>query len=428
MKVPEFSVKQKQGLVAGIAAIVGVGFAAMVFWQLVDDNNFAVDKSQNFSKKTTITSAGQRIDKQEVWVDRIEGDARLTQKRLENLEKLLIENVQGSQRQEDAIAALKRELGGFHDVQSKHLSGGERDEEFTGRPTTNFLPQVDGGSNSADVGIKKIVLNLRNRSTANAKIKQTVENTIPAGAYAQAILLGGVDASTSIAASSDPRPVLLRLTDHGNLPRKFKSDLKACHVLASCYGDLSSERVYMRLEKLTCTEPLTGEILETQVAGYVAGEDGRAGVRGVVVDRAGELVRNSFIGGFLGGVSNFFSAYAQRSLSPNVLTLAPDGHDGGHNRLSVGGMLGAGAAQGGTNAMDKFADFYIKRAEQLQPVLQVAAGRQVDIIFTEGTQFGNTSVKKTIHRLREQSRRNTVNDLEKRGDMKNWLPQHRQGE
>ena len=74
-------------------------------------------------------------------------------------------------------------------------------------------------------------------------------------------MVGGVDASTSIQASNDPRPVLLRVTDHGTLPRKFKSDLCGCHVLAACYGDISSERVYMRLEKLTCTERKTGEVV-----------------------------------------------------------------------------------------------------------------------------------------------------------------------
>ncbi|MEN8236227.1 MAG: TraB/VirB10 family protein [Pseudomonadota bacterium] len=423
MKFPEFSVKRKQSLLAGAAAIVGVGVVAILFWQLVDGQNVAVDKSKNFAETTNITSAGQRIDKQVVWVDRIESEAKITQKRLENLEQLLLENMQSAKQQQQLIAYLKQKLTATH---GSGATGELPEEDYeTGAPI-NFLPQVSDATTATEVGIKKIVLNLNNRSIANAKIKATVENTIPAGAYARAILLGGVDASTSVAASSDPRPVLLRLTDHGHLPRRFKSDLKACHVLASCYGDLSSERVYMRLEKLTCTEPLTGEIIETQVAGYVAGEDGRAGVRGVVVDRAGELVRNSFIGGFLGGVSNFFSAYAQRSLSPNVLKITANDTEANPNRLPLESMLGAGAAQGGINAMDKFADFYIKRAEQLQPVLQVAAGRQVDIIFTQGTQLGATSVQKTIHRLREQSRRDTVNDLEKRGDMKNWLPQNRQ--
>ena len=59
-------------------------------------------------------------------------------------------------------------------------------------------------------------------------------------------------------AASDPRPMLLRLIDPGTLPRRFQSDLKDCHCTASAYGDLSSERVYARLEKLTCIERTSG--------------------------------------------------------------------------------------------------------------------------------------------------------------------------
>jgi conjugal transfer pilus assembly protein TraB len=147
--------------------------------------------------------------------------------------------------------------------------------------------------------LRKVAISLKNaRSQASLK---TIDNTIPAGAFARAVLLGGVDASASIQASSDPRPALLRLTDPGTLPRKFQADLKGCHALAACYGDISSERVFMRLEKLTCTERKTGEIWEVKVQGYVAGEDGRTGVRGTVVDRAGESMRSAMIGGFLGG-------------------------------------------------------------------------------------------------------------------------------
>lgn len=105
-----------------------------------------------------------------------------------------------------------------------------------------------------------------------------------------------LDASTSIQASNDPRLVLLRVTDPGTLRRKFKSDLCGCHVLAAYYGDISSVPVYMSLEKLTCTERQTGEIVEMTVNGYVAGEDGRAGLRGVVVDRAAESIRNAAVG------------------------------------------------------------------------------------------------------------------------------------
>ena len=217
-------------------------------------------------------------------------------------------------------------------------------------------------------------------------------------------MVGGVDASTSIQASNDPRPVLLRVTDHGTLPRKFKSDLCGCHVLAACYGDISSERVYMRLEKLTCTERKTGEVVEMAVNGYVAGEDGRAGLRGIVVDRAGESMRNAAIGGFLSGMGNFLS----QSHSP--VTFSPANGLAQTNPMTNPDMLKFGAAKGASGALDKYADFYIKRAEQMQPVIQVQAGRKVDIVFTQGVAFENSAARADMIRVNDQHRLSQIHN------------------
>ena len=133
---------------------------------------------------------------------------------------------------------------------------------------------------------------------------KTADNYIPAGSFAKAVLLSGVDVSTSLQASADPDPVLIRVVDHGTLPRKFASDLKDCHVIAYAYGDISSERAKMRLETLSCTEIATGEIIETAVAGFVSGPDGKQGIRGEVVSVDSALLGNAFIAGTLGGLAN----------------------------------------------------------------------------------------------------------------------------
>lgn len=251
--------------------------------------------------------------------------------------------------------------------------------------------------------VRKISLSLRN-ARSNASLK-TVDNTIPAGSFAKAVLLGGVDASASIQASSDPRPALLRLSDPGTLPRKFYADLKGCHALAACYGDISSERVFMRLEKLTCTERKTGEIVEVKVQGYVAGEDGRTGVRGSVVDRAGESMRNAMVGGFLGGIGEFLSQ------SQNAVTFSPVAGLAQTNPMGVKDMVKHGAGKGVHNALEKYADFYIKRAEQVQPVIQVAAGRQVDIVFTEGVSLGDSLYRQALGRSNDRGRYHQIQAL-----------------
>jgi conjugal transfer pilus assembly protein TraB len=227
---------------------------------------------------------------------------------------------------------------------------------------------------------------------------KTVDTTIPAGAFAKTVLLSGLDASSAMTASSDPRPMLLRLIDPGTLPRRFQSDLKDCHCTASAYGDLSSERVYARLEKLTCIERKSGEIIETQVAGYIAGSDGKAGIRGIVVSKDGQFLIRSLVGGMFAGLSNVANPQnRQAQLSP----FAP-----GSAQVSppnVGEMFTSGMATGATSALDRLSQYYIDRAEQLQPVIQVAAGQVVDIVFTEGTSIGAQSVQSEIEKTREES-------------------------
>lgn len=375
------------------------------------------------SQTTSLTTAHDRLNPQALWVERVENESQLTQKKIEALEKTLktfmeAQSMESPLKRDPEKNILEKDFS--FDLEGNQPSRVEGNRYLS--PSPAILPPLDfrepSSRETEGSGLRKVVLNLRPSLAKNQKERapEAVENTLPANTYATAVILGGVDASTSIQAASDPRPVLLRILDKGSLPRRFKSDLKNCRVSASAYGDLSSERVFMRLEKLTCVERLTGETVQTQVAGYILGEDGRAGVRGVVADRAGEVLRQSLMGGFLSGMSQFFGAQQQRSVFP----VSPFGQT---KALSADQMVGSSLSQGTGNALEKYADFFIKRAEQLQPVLQVAAGRKVDIVFTEGTRLGDTSVRKAIERARQASRSEAVHSFEKAGaDSQNWLP------
>lgn len=424
MTLPSFKIKKQQRIYFGVAVVIGICLFGGIIISM-DDDVFS-SESMNKVEETNIDSVGQRINPQEVWVERLESENKLTQEKMKALEQLLQSNIKNSLEEKKKQEAVLKQIEESRHKKQKGMSliGETIMPPQSGGllPPPPVTPQQMHSPQGqqqfvAPQGVRKIVLKLSNRKLSGIrnKEKSTIENTIPAGTFAKATLLGGVDASTATTSQSDPRPVLLRVTDRGNLPRRFKSDLKACHVLASAYGDLSSERVFMRLEKLTCTERETGEISETEVSGYVLGEDGRAGVRGVVADRAGPMIRNSLLGGFMSGMSNFFGAQSQKSVFP----VSPFGQT---NALSAQQMLSGGAANGASGALDKYAEFFIKRAEQLQPVLQVAAGRSVDIVFTQGTEFGETTVRKSLTKIRETSRKQAVRDLESRPDQKNWLP------
>jgi conjugal transfer pilus assembly protein TraB len=249
-------------------------------------------------------------------------------------------------------------------------------------------------------GISKQAIALHNSKIG--KQLETVDNTIPAGSFAQGILLSGVDASTSTSASANPEPVLIELTDSGDLSRYFTSTVKGCRVTASGYGVLSKERVMMRLEKLSCIEVATGEVMTAEVDGYVSGEDGKLGLRGTVVDRAGDHVRAAMVGGFLSSFGNFLAA------SSNPVTFASQTGLAQITPMSGQELLKHGGAKGVSGALDKYTEFYIKRAEQLEPVIQIGAGRIVQVVFNKTVGIGKTAFKQLMSSKNDRARSQTL--------------------
>jgi conjugal transfer pilus assembly protein TraB len=373
---------------------------------------------ESTSYKSSITTGASRIDPKEIWVEKFSHDQDLNTKRMDAMEKMfqtLIDMNQKTPEKQDSVSDLQNNLK--QTMKEDFVQPASfKTLDMNTQPLKVIKNQSQDSFYEKKVfrskGIQKITLSLHNARVSKAL--KTSDNTIPAGAFARTVLMGGVDASTSIQASNDPRPVLLRLTDHGTLPRKFKSDLKDCHALAACYGDISSERVFMRLEKLTCMERKTGEVLEITIQGYVAGEDGRAGLRGRVVDRAGESMRNAAVGGFLSGMGNFLGqAHNPISFFPGTGTVQT-------NPLTNGEILKSGVAKGATGALEKYADFYIKRAEQMQPVIQVEAGRIADIVFTQGVPLGDSVVRNSLVKENDQQRLKNIQNVK---PFEAWTPQ-----
>ncbi len=204
---------------------------------------------------------------------------------------------------------------------------------------------------------------------------------VPAGSYAEAVVIAGADASASVQSQGDPRPVLLRLTSpaYGAAVDGIasRSDVAGCTVTGAAYGDLSSEKVYVRLQTMACAGDVPGTVIETPVSGFVAG-GGQAGVRGAVVSREGALVQRAFMAGLFSG----FGESANQAFRPQAVI------GGGAAALAntdFGDIGRAGLGTGAGTAGREIGDYLIRRAEQYQPVIQLSAGTPVTVVFLEGT-------------------------------------------
>ncbi|MBQ4840002.1 TrbI/VirB10 family protein [Pseudoalteromonas luteoviolacea] len=214
---------------------------------------------------------------------------------------------------------------------------------------------------------------------------KNISHYLPTGSFATAVLLSGMDAPTGGQAKSQPVPVLLRVMDAGQLPNYWNSDVDNCHVTGAAHGDISSERAHIRLETLTCVL-VNGDVIEEGVKGYVAGEDGKAGLRGRLVSKQGSLIAKSLLAGVASGMGNSISQqYQQVSTSAlgNVTTIDPNK------------TVEAGLATGTANALEKIADFYIARANETYPIIEVDANRIGEVILLGGTDFGKNLIGNT---------------------------------
>ena len=225
-------------------------------------------------------------------------------------------------------------------------------------------------------------------------VAKPVAAWLPAGAHAEAVVLAGVDAAAGVSSQGDPRPVLMRIVGPAWTAAEdgtaMQVDVDGCTVTGAAHGDLSSEKVYVRFRTMTCAGPRPGTVIETPVAGFVAGS-GKTGVRGPVISREGALVEKAFLAGMISGVGQ---GVAQAFQPQAVAT----GSGAAVARTALGDIGRAGLGAGAASAGQKVADYMIRRAEQYQPVIQLQAGTKVTLVFLEGARIDGRAPVQTAQK------------------------------
>lgn len=213
------------------------------------------------------------------------------------------------------------------------------------------------------------LLSVENSSQASVK------NYLPAGTFVSAKILGGVDVSTSPSAKQHPQPMLLELTGQARLPSHQIVDIAHCRVTAQTWGDLSAERAYARTDNLSCVLP-SGKIVDTKIQAFIVDETGKNGLRGDVVARhEGAMITQAFLSKFissLGGVgTSLADGFLQNQENINW-------------QAASKGSLIAGAGHGVQGLGETLENYFISRLNELSPVIQVFADKDVCLVLTKG--------------------------------------------
>ena len=208
-------------------------------------------------------------------------------------------------------------------------------------------------------------------TAGKAEAKRDARSYVPSGSFFRAALLGGLDAPTGGQAQSNPHPILMRVQDNAFLPNRYRFKIKECLALGASHGDISSERAYIRLESLSCVRH-DGKAIDVPVKGYVVGEDGKAGMRGRLVSKQGQVLANALVAGIGAGIGQAFQQSAT-TISTNPL--------GSVGTIDPGKQFQAGIGTGVGKALDRLSQYYITLAEKMFPIIEVDAGRTVDVVF-----------------------------------------------
>jgi conjugal transfer pilus assembly protein TraB len=367
--------KQKK-LFASIIFVV-IFFAVGIGYMLLGDAHY---NPQPPARKPVDLPA-DKMNPQDIWMSRLESQNMLFDQKLKYLEEIILETKKQEKESEkekrqlqQEISRLRSELIAVKEAPPPPIIPtdpllGPPPPEFCCPPLIEFVieepPKVIGNVNFA----------------------------IPAGTTVKALLVSSVDADCGVFSINDPIPIKLRILDDGHLPKCVDVRLKGGIIIGSAYGNLSSERVYMRIERLTQVNR-DGDFVETEVAGYITGEDGKYGVRGTVVDKSSKIIANAAISGIFSEGGQILQAAVGRYRIDNYLNA----------NQAVNDPFIPGACNGACNAFDMLADYYIRRAEQIEPVIQITAGRIVDVTFTHGAAIGDLHMKDKIREVRDRSR------------------------
>ena len=198
-----------------------------------------------------------------------------------------------------------------------------------------------------------------------------------------AIMVTGVDAPTNIGTKNsdakDPLPVLLSVDSETIIANNYVQEYKDCFILGTATGNATTERAYIRLSKMSCVAKNGATRIETEIEGWVYGEDNKVGVSGHLVTKSGTLILKGLMAGVLQGIADSVSN------TDNYFENGNGYSNRNNNGLGQGAADGFGSGVG--SAFKTLADFYIDMAKDLYPVIEVKGGREVQLLVKGGKEI-----------------------------------------
>ncbi|MCK2176778.1 F-type conjugal transfer pilus assembly protein TraB [Enterobacter asburiae] len=194
---------------------------------------------------------------------------------------------------------------------------------------------------------------------------------IPSGSFSDAVLIEGADANASVTGQQNTSPVTIRLQGNIQMPNNKEFNADGCFIVGEMWGDISSERGNVRTQSISCILK-NAKHVDMEFQGHVSFQ-GKGGIRGKPVMRNGMIVGYAGASGLLSG----FGEGIKSAATPSVGL-------GATASVGAGDVFKQGFGGGASKAADTLSQYWIKRAEQYHPVIDIGAGNQVTVVFQKG--------------------------------------------
>ncbi|MDR2338339.1 MAG: TraB/VirB10 family protein [Deltaproteobacteria bacterium] len=181
-------------------------------------------------------------------------------------------------------------------------------------------------------------------------------------------LLTGVNAPVD----GTPYPVLFQINSQINGPDGSMLDIGEARLLAAATGSETDSRALFRLTDLAIRHK-DGRRSVVKIDGWIVGEDGIRGMRGILIDKLGRLIAAT------AGVSGV-SALGEGIMSH--LT-KPDQYSDSQGITITTSNQNYALGKALTDASNRLGQVLIDRYEKLVPVVEILSGREVAAIFSQ---------------------------------------------
>ncbi len=385
-----FSIRNKQNLFLAtiLMGILVLTCLAILFLQSKNKKKQLAQKPVALKVELADKALNAEVHWRNYYEEQREQDRRDLNDRLKLLEA----------KQEEALNSTKMEVEEeLADTKEKLLMA-RKELELAGANLQRVAIEEEKRINSAPSHVAPKIDEVDFTTAIEFDEPKSTKNYIPEGTYFNGYLLGGIVVSTGLnTADENSTSVSIRLESRGNLNSKNPLDVSKCHIMGSAYGDLSSERAVIRLEKMICE--VDGAYITSRIAGVVYGPDGFNGIKGSVVSTSSKHLKNAMIGGMISGFGSISNGKpAMHIVGGGVLS---------SKKQDFKDLAKSGATEGISNAGDKLVEYYLKQAESMSPVLTIPAGVRVQAHINKGFSVGEIG---TVSKIKYERAMNNENE------------------